>query len=152
MKDLRLSPEDPWYEAGCAGRHPRARTVQGGKGDVLWTLHRLNNIDKHRLILAAGAAFRSINFGAIISEMVGGNFPIIDAYFRPTDNMCPLKAGDSLYVDAPDAEVHQDDYFRFDVALNEPGIIEGKPLLEALVQFRDRVNSIIEGFRPCLSY
>jgi hypothetical protein len=34
-----------------------------GGNDTLWRLHRLNNIDKHRLVITVGAAFRSFNIG-----------------------------------------------------------------------------------------
>jgi hypothetical protein len=41
--------------------------------------------------------------------------------------------------------------FQFDVAINEPGLIEGKPILETMLQFRERVHGIVEAFRPYLS-
>jgi hypothetical protein len=45
-----------------------------GKGQDLWTLHRLNNIDKHRLVIAAGSSFRSLNLGAVVSKMARESF------------------------------------------------------------------------------
>jgi hypothetical protein len=72
-------------------------------------------------------------------------------FIRPADNLFPLKAGDELFIDAADAEEHKDMQFRFEVAIHEPGLVEGKPVLETCVQFRDRVNGIIEAFIPCLS-
>jgi hypothetical protein len=137
----------------------------GGKGADLWPFHRLNNIDKHRLIVTVGSSFRSVGLGPIMERMFKSAVPAekfasmqphmktlaADLFIRPADNLFPLKAGDELFVDAPDAEEHKDMQFRFEVVIHEPGVIEGKPILETLVQFRDRVNGIIEAFRPCLS-
>jgi len=41
---------------------------QGGKGHSLWVLHKLNNIDKHRLLITVGSAYRSFNVGAVIQQ------------------------------------------------------------------------------------
>jgi hypothetical protein len=128
---------------------------KGGNGHDLWTLHCINNIDKHRLLVGVGSAFHSMNIGAHVSatfeNAFGGGFPIMDAFFAPADSMCPLKAGDELFIDAPDAELNQTLDFRFSVALHEPEIIESKPLMPTLVEFRDRVSSIVESFKPCLA-
>ena len=128
----------------------------GGKGADLWTLHRINNIDKHRLIVTVGSAFRSMDIGAVAVRMFNQAFPEkkipdMPLFMRPADNMFPLKAGNELFVDAVDAEPNEKIKFTFDIAMHEPAVIEGKPIMETLVQFRDRVNSIIEAFKPCLA-
>jgi len=41
------------------------KPYQGGN-DLLWRLHRLNNIDKHRLLIAVGSAYRSVNVGGVL--------------------------------------------------------------------------------------
>ncbi len=107
---------------------------KGGKGHDLWVLHTLNNIDKHRLLVAVGSAYQSVNLGAFMTETLrktfGEHIPIMDAFFRPADTMCPLKVGDELFIDAADAEPKQHMNFRFNISLNEPEVIEGKPILE----------------------
>lgn len=128
----------------------------GGKGDDLWTLHRLNNIDKHRLIIAVGSTYRSLDLGAIGLQKMRRAFPHLElpdisAFFEVADNRFPLKTGDELLADTLDSEPNEKLKFTFEVALHEPRIIEGKPVVETLVQFRDRVNGIVEAFRPCLS-
>jgi hypothetical protein len=127
----------------------------GGKGNDLWTLHRLNNIDKHRMIFTVGSAFRSVDIGAYMGrrmeKMLGQALPALSAFMRPADNMCPLKAGDELFIDSPDAEIDERMQFTFEVAIHEPPTVEGKPILETLVQLRDRTDSIIEAFRSCLA-
>lgn len=131
----------------------------GGNGADLWTLHRLNNIDKHRMIVTVGAAYRSMDIGAVALQGLRRAFPEIAIpdtanmalFIRPADNLFPLEAGKELFMDAPDAEFNKKIQFTFEVAIHEPGIIEGKPIPETLVQFRDRVSGIIDAFRPCLS-
>jgi hypothetical protein len=126
-----------------------------GKGADLWTFHRLNNIDKHRLILTVGSAFQSVDIGAFMTaqmeKAMGKAMPAINLFIRPGDNLFPLEAGKELFIGDVDEEPNQKMQFRFNVAINEPGLIEGKPIQETLVQFRDRVNGIIEAFRPCLA-
>jgi hypothetical protein len=117
---------------------------KGGKGEDLWVLHRLNNIDKHRLIVTVGSSFQSVDLGAYITQRMAkafpdnfpGGLPHIELFMRPADTLFPLKTGDELFIDAPDAEANEKMNFRFNIAVNEPGVIEGKPLLETLVEFR----------------
>jgi len=125
-----------------------------GQGADLWTLHRLNNIDKHRLIVPVGSMFQSMDILATLRPMAESRFPkglaFPQLFIRPADIRFPLKSGDELFIDSADAEPNQYVQFKFGIAFNEPGIIEGKPIMETLVQFSNRVSGIIEAFRPCL--
>jgi hypothetical protein len=101
---------------------------KAGKGHELWVLHTLNNIDKHRLIVTVGGAFRSMDLGAVMHALMKKAFPNrttpkMEAFFRPADRMCPLKAGDELFIDEPDAEPNKDLKFKFEVSLHEPEVI-----------------------------
>jgi hypothetical protein len=127
----------------------------GGGNDVLWRLHKLNNVDKHRTLILVGSAYRSANLGAHVSEMMRKlqpdiPIPKIDAYFRPADRLFPLKVGDELLIDAPDAEESPGMDFQFDVAFGEPGIVEDAPLLEALQEMAGVVADAIGQLRPLL--
>jgi hypothetical protein len=126
-----------------------------GGNDLLWILYRLNNVEKHRLLITVGSMFQSVDLGAHISGMMkkafpGKDFPTISAFFKPADVLFPLKEGDELLIDAPDAEVNEKMEFRFNVALNEPGIIEGKPLLETLHQLTALVEGIVTALESRL--
>jgi hypothetical protein len=127
----------------------------GGKGNDLWTLHRLNNIDKHRAIPTVGTAFRSMDIAPILAahyeKAFGKSLPIPELFMRPDDNLFPLEVGKELFIDLPDEEPIEKIRFRYDVAVHESGIIEGKPIFETLVQFRDRIDKIIESFKPYLA-
>jgi hypothetical protein len=74
----------------------------------------------------------------------------LSAFFKPADRLCPLKAGDELFIDMPDAEVDEKLEFRFDVAFSEPQISEGDPVLETLQQIVDLVDGLLTGFAPLL--
>jgi hypothetical protein len=128
-----------------------------GGNDALWLIHSLNNIDKHRVLIAAGSAYTSFNVGAymlafaneICPEFFEGvpaltfNFPL-----RPADKLCPLKAGDELLSVAPDAEVNQQMDFSFHVAFNEPQVAGPEPILESLSQATDLVEGLVRSFDP----
>ena len=98
-----------------------------GGADALWQLHQLNRIDKHRLLITVGSRFQSFDVGAHMRGQMRQGFPDLPEFpefrlfLKPADRLCPLKAGDELFSDEPDAEVNQDMSFRLGVALCEPG-------------------------------
>jgi hypothetical protein len=138
------------------------KPYQGGN-DTLWRLHKLNNVDKHRLLVTVGSQVRSMDLGAHISRLTQQAFPdlmqqafpdqpipLLSAFFRPADPQFPLETGDELFTDAPDAEPDEHIQFRFEVALSEPQVLEGEPVLEALHQMVDLVDNLLPAFAPLL--
>ena len=127
-----------------------------GGNDVLWRLHRLNIVDKHRLLVTVGSRVRSVDLGALMSSQMkfpdGTPVPKISAYFRASsdDPMVPLKAGDEVFIDGPDAEPNQHFEVRFEVALSEPRILAGEPIIETLHQMVDLVDHLIPTFKSLL--
>jgi len=157
------------YQAGKMGRIQGMRQnainaidaiqpYKGGKGEQLWVLNKLNNTDKHRLLVTVSSAFRSIDLGAHTSrhlqqivqqaQQTIPDYPVhtpptMHVFFRTDPMVCPLKTGDELFTDSPDAEVNEEMQFKFDIALNEPEIVQGKSLLETLHQLADLVDGIV---------
>jgi hypothetical protein len=126
----------------------------GGKGHKLWVLHELNIIDKHRLFVTFGSFLKSANLGAYMcAQMNVTGFPVpkVDAYFRTTDKLFPLKVGTELFIDTIDAQENKWLDFRFNITLNEPGVIDGEDLLETLNNFSDLVSKTVSLFTPCLT-
>jgi hypothetical protein len=132
------------------------------KSDTLWRLEKMNNIDKHRLLIAIGSQFSSVDVGGdaergLREAMAKGPpemrfaIPKINLFIRPADRQWPLKAGNPLFVDGPDAEVDQNRLFRFEVAFGESKIAEGEPIIETLQHMADLVDSLIGSFRPFLA-
>ena len=129
-----------------------------GGNDLLWTLYRLNNIEKHRLLLTVGSQAAGINLGQLMAGHLGAVFPAEavaafeskNLFLIPADKGFPLKPGFELYIGAVDEKPNPKQQFRFDVALSEPGIIEGKPLLEAVNQLATQVESVVSTLTPLL--
>ena len=129
-----------------------------GGNDRLWALYRLNNIEKHRLLLTVGSQAAGINLGQLMAGHLGGTFPTeaiaafesMNIFLNPADKGFPLKAGFELYIGAVDEKPNPKQQFRFDVALSEPGIIDGEPLLETVNQFTALVEGIVTALTPRL--
>jgi len=134
-----------------------------GGNDTLWRLHKLNNVDKHRLLITVGSRFGSVNITPTLQRemerawaehptsrnLIGKDvFPPV--FLNPADRLFPLKAGDELFVDAPDAEVNEKMQFRLGVAFSEPQVAEGEPLLETLQHMADMVDNLVTSFRLLL--
>jgi len=129
-----------------------------GGNDSLWALYRLNNIEKHRLLLTVGSHAAGIHLGQLMAHQFRDTFPAeaaaafesMNVYLNPADKGFPLKAGFELYIGAVDEQLNPKQQFRFEVALNETGIIEGKPLLETVTGFAVQVESIVTTLTPRL--
>ncbi len=122
-------------------------------------LFRLNSIEKHRLLLTVGSQAAGIHLGQLSATYMRGTamppeaiaaFESMDIFLNPADKGFPLKAGFELYIGAVDEKPNPKQQFRFDVALNEPGIVEGEPLLQALHQFSALVEGIVVALTPRL--
>jgi len=140
-----------------------------GGNDCLWRLDQLNNIDKHRFLVAAGAQMEHIVaprflkraiFGDIVEKKgvrVPPNIDLGRSSFSfnivpdPEFRKCPLEEGDELvsgfssFLDK-DEEVE----FAFEIVFDEPGVVECEPMLPLLVQTFNYVNNLILRFKPLL--
>ncbi len=129
-----------------------------GGNDLLWALYRLNNIEKHRLLLTVGSQAAGINLGQLIASYLASTFTAeaitlfesMNIFLNPDDKGFPLEAGFELYTGAVDEKPNPKQQFRFNVALNEPGIMEGKPLLDTVNEFTTLVEGIVTALTPRL--
>jgi hypothetical protein len=130
-----------------------AQPYNGGNKALL-TLRGLNNIDKHRLLIATGGFFGKADIGphvrAQFQQMLGKDIGPLTLKFNLSNPMCPLKVGDELFIDAPDAKFNPDQKFEISISLNEPQIIEPKPVLILLRDLSNTVNGILNLARPHL--
>jgi hypothetical protein len=78
-------------------------------------------------------------------------FPPLKAFFKPADRLFPLKVGDELYIGGVDHPINAEMEFSFDVALGEPGIVDGEQLLETLQNMTDVVDGLVAEFRTHLA-
>jgi hypothetical protein len=131
-----------------------------GGNDLLWALYRLNNIEKHRLLLTVGSQAAGMNLGQLMANHLLGDaftaeavaaFESMNVFLNPDDKGFPLKAGFELYIGAVAEKPNPKQQFRFNVALNESGIIDGKPLIETVNQFTSVVEDVVTTLTPRLS-
>ena len=123
------------------------RPYKGGD-DVLWLLHSLNNIDKHRLLVTVGSFYRSVDLGGHITRKMAKQFPHLtempelSAFFR-LEGAPPLRVGDDLLSLEPGGDVDPHMQFRFHLAFHEVGICEGEPLMDTLINMVDAVEGVV---------
>lgn len=130
-----------------------------GGNDLLWRLYRLNNIEKHRLLLTVGSQAAGIHLGQMLSPLLRATFPSkavaafeqMDLYLNPADKGFPLQPGFELYITAPDEEPNPKLQFRFTVALDEPTIIAGAPVVEAIEELDQAVQRVVTELAPLLA-
>jgi len=126
---------------------------QGGN-DILWKLHELNNIDKHRLLLVA--AFGS---GTPVVRWIK-NHPTKKPAEGVTIMAQPGRARGKRFAilqdgteigrvhvhDREDSDVDMDFQPSFEIAFGEPQIVEGEPVVPFLHQLAHLVNGIVDKF------
>jgi hypothetical protein len=123
---------------------------------TLWQLNSLNVRDKRRLLLSAASA---LTYHHVLpsqrEELIRdffGSYPdateapdLIGTFIKPTAARFPLEVG-KVFFSIPISEMEKDFTFKLGIAFNEPGIVEGEPVLETVKRFSDHVNQIIADF------
>jgi hypothetical protein len=127
-----------------------------GKGHQLWVLNKLNNIDKHRTLVACGGSFRSFD---VLAVRPPGMPPRMKAmieqsklsmFMNAADKLCPLKVGDELYIGLPDEEFNPTLPFCIGIALNEPEIIQPDLMLTTVRHLAEIVSDTVKAMKPFL--
>lgn len=122
------------------------KPYQGGN-DSLWHLHRLDIVDKHRLLIPVAA------HNDLVVHPLGNAFQGFPRNERGNIVICHrgmLIDGTELFrlPRAERPEIYQDPKFGFEIAFSE--IVEGQPIIFVLQQLRNLVFRIIETFSPLL--
>ncbi len=145
-------------------RHIRSLNPYPGGNDGLWRLHRLDVVDKHRLLLSVGSAHKNIVLDAVrmfppdTPEFLGIDVGTFEAFslpfaLTPADRQWPLSDGaEVLRVMAAAREGHWDEapQFGFEIAFGEGEVVRGQPLLETLHRFIALVEGVVEQLGPLL--
>jgi hypothetical protein len=126
-----------------------------GRGAILFRLHKLDIIDKHRFLLTVGGRnpTHTMSPSDIASYKRGlgiknGEFTSSqEAMVFQTESVShfPLKAGDEL-ARRPIPEADQEMYFPFVIAFGEPRVLEGKPVIPSLQEMADFIRGMIRSF------
>ncbi len=106
---------------------------RGNKANALGRLHKLNIIDKHRLLLTFAVAMGKFNIGQHLRETGAARFPghVPDQWVTIQGDRV-LKEGQKLLVDPPDAKINENPDIQLQIVVNEIGICEGEPLIQVL--------------------
>lgn len=125
----------------------RLNPYKGGN-DALWTLHELNNIDKHRFLLIVGCR-AGIPIFEWNTDYSSGSCPIGMPGQNPGEFMV-LEDGAVFARVRIGEESEMDVNFQlpFEIAFNEPTIVRGKPVLPLLFEFVNVVEDIVGQFAP----
>jgi hypothetical protein len=133
----------------------RACKPYSGGNDLLWSLHQLNRVEKHRFPLVAFASYRNLIFNlkmTLPKDFPGGErivaFPPLALI--PADRGEPLVDGAELYNEpiVRDPDMGDNPQATIEIAFGEPGIPQGEPLLDALHQIVGAVEGVVNSFEP----
>jgi hypothetical protein len=121
---------------------------KGGDGEAIWRLHRLDIVDKHRLLLATGMCIPVVRgpfylFGRSGEVIAAQRFP--EPWWEDT-----IKDGAEIsrIKPHPDFEGRDQPNVTFDVALSEPEIAKVEPLIETLTALLQEANRVIDSLAP----
>ena len=75
------------------------------------------------------------------------DFPDLPQMFlNPADKLFPLRVGDELFVDEPNALEIPNMQFRIDFLLNESGVVEGQDIVGLLQSMVKEVERVVLAF------
>ena len=127
---------------------------------LLWQLHRLDIIDKHRMVVTTGSALKASTImpsvrdkllEALMARRLPGE-PIPDYKSlrgRPHVINYALKKGDIIHR-VPESDMEDDAKFAFEIAFAESKVAEGESVIQTLYQFFKLADQIVAGFEPML--
>jgi hypothetical protein len=137
-----------------------AEPYKGGTehGDVLWSLHKLDITDKHRLLITVGCSLKKWGI-PVVWEEVKTTFPDLPneimghgtevAWFEPVpDRHSALEPGHMIFaINGKDNTKFE---FVFDISFAEIEIVESKPIVETLSAMANVVENLVADFTPFL--
>ena len=124
-----------------------------GGNDALWRLHSLDILDKHRVLVPVGAAYRQFILNVELPKIPGmpEGCKVPPIAIRPADRQFPLQDGDAVFAICAAARGtshgFEDPQFRFEIAFGDGQVVDGEPVfgvLEAVVKEVERVTDLFE--------
>jgi hypothetical protein len=128
-----------------------------GGNDALWRIHQLDIVDKHRLLLTIAAAHRNviIDFANTVRKLTESgpdwmqDVPSMPLALIPADR--PVIAPGVVLFGAPLGDDANDDVkITIQIALSEPQVVEGEPVIPTLSQLIDYVEQVVALFAPLI--
>ena len=125
-----------------------------GGTEALWKLHALNNIDKHRVVLAVQAAAGPVGLDVtqwIMDLNATGQKGQFSMNFIMPQTKCPVEVGDELFTEVGPRNPSYQVRPIFFMTLHEPSVIKPQPITRALEEFAATVERILNDARPLLA-
>lgn len=123
----------------------RLQPYNGAPGsDVLWNIHQLDIIDKHRRLHLVSATVEGTHWGAVgaqLDDVEPGIGPFVDGAVVGRFRLIP---------DVPDEKMHMQTNFEFGIAMGEREPGGGRPVLPLLHRYRAFVGGVVSLFEPFL--
>lgn len=123
---------------------------QGGD-ERLWRLHRLDIIDKHRLLVRVGVAQRGILLGMTFAGFDGGEpIDMGPLEILAADRQFPLEDGAEVFRIMKAARASGDSPFKmqhavtFDISLGDGTVVEGEALVPLLRDLTSHAATVVE--------
>lgn len=124
----------------------------------LWRLNRLNNIEKHRLLLTVGSQAAGIHLGQLMSSLLSGaalgnmatTMEGMNLYLNPADKGFPLQQGFELYIGQVDEQPNPKQQFRFELVFNEFGVAESLNVVETVSALVAEVETVVSRLAPLI--
>jgi hypothetical protein len=132
-----------------------ARLLEGlkpykGGDDALWTLHRIDITDKHRVLMVAGGAAEGVFLiDRSVPTDAWGRRSFPNMLVRPA---FPLEDGAEILRlplgSFDHSSVNMKPEFICEIAFAEPEIVKGKAILSTLTQLANYVEAVIKVISP----
>jgi hypothetical protein len=112
----------------------KMRPYKGGNTG-LWAIHKLDIIDKHRLLptIAMRVGHWTMTLSAEPTEFALAVAPV-------------LEAGQTIGFISGNAVTNKEMNVTADIAFGEPDVIKGRPVIDTLTQLHDLVKAIVSHF------
>ncbi len=136
---------------------------EGGHHEMIWALNYLDIVDKHRVLLTVAGATRQITMdvGGMHrslfmddpnipeeNQALARDIPDLWITLNAAETTFPLEDGTEL-TSSPRENSEPYDQFQFPlyVALGEPGVLRGEPVIPTLTQLLGAVREVVDLFR-----
>jgi len=134
------------YHAAIKGAFPQAESfavdtvkAYNGSDNLIWLLNKLDNINKHRRLIAS---FHVTRFGQKFFARMksGGGINLGQAAFNnATGKPIVMALGEPF-------EIEYDVKPTVEICFAEPGLLESKPILTMMTDFTNATNKVIDAF------
>jgi hypothetical protein len=130
----------------------RLEPYKGGKGHAIWQIHKLDILDKHRVLIPVGMSYRGPIIGMRM-DVPWSDKPVEFPSFQinAAEKVFPLEDGTELLRVRAAARntpnVKNNYQFPFEIAFDEGQVRPGEPVGPALKEFIDFTENTVEIFR-----